>query len=151
MGARRLSERQRRFIDYYLMTLNATEAAQRAGYSAKCANQIGPRNMKNPAIKAAITERLKQLDDARIAQIREVLERVTSVARRELTDEVVVTEGTGHGETRARVITKRTSIHDQITALKILFSYYGLAHSEEKNHEEGGVTIVDDTGPPGER
>ncbi|SAI62909.1 Terminase small subunit [Bordetella trematum] len=51
-----LTNKQRRFVDEYLVDLNATQAAIRAGYSAKTAGQIGDENLKKPQIAAAIQE-----------------------------------------------------------------------------------------------
>lgn len=52
----RLTALQVRFIDEYLVDLNATQAAIRAGYSAKTARQAGAENLSKPAIQAAIAE-----------------------------------------------------------------------------------------------
>lgn len=49
-----LSPKQRRFVDEYLVDLNATQAAIRAGYSAKTAKQQGARLLTNADIAAAV-------------------------------------------------------------------------------------------------
>jgi phage terminase small subunit len=49
-----LTPKQERFVAEYLIDLNATQAAIRAGYSADTANQQGPRLLVNVGIKAAI-------------------------------------------------------------------------------------------------
>jgi len=49
--------RQQRFVDEYLIDLNATQAAIRAGYSAKTANTIGPRLLVNVRVAAEIERR----------------------------------------------------------------------------------------------
>lgn len=54
-----LNERQRRFVDEYLIDLNATKAAIRAGYSAKTARQIGQQNLSKLDIQEAIAEAMK--------------------------------------------------------------------------------------------
>lgn len=54
-----LTAKQQRFVDEYLIDLNATQAAIRAGYSAKTAGQIGDENLKKPQIAAAVAERMK--------------------------------------------------------------------------------------------
>lgn len=54
-----LTEKQKRFIDEYLIDLNATAAAIRAGYSEKTANEIGSQNLVKLSIQKAIAERLK--------------------------------------------------------------------------------------------
>lgn len=52
--------KQEAFVREYLIDLNATQAAIRAGYSAKTAGQIGDENLKKPEIKAAIQEAIKK-------------------------------------------------------------------------------------------
>ena len=49
--AKKLTPKQQRFIDEYLVDLNATQAAIRAGYSAKTAYSIGIENLKKPEIQ----------------------------------------------------------------------------------------------------
>lgn len=50
-----ITPKQQRFVDEYLIDLNATQAAIRAGYSAKTANQQGPRLLVNAGIATAIS------------------------------------------------------------------------------------------------
>ena len=52
-----LSEKQLRWVDEYLVDLNATAAAKRALYSVRCARSIGAENLSKPAIQAALRER----------------------------------------------------------------------------------------------
>jgi phage terminase small subunit len=49
-----LTPKQQRFVDEYLIDLNATQAAIRAGYSVKTAGSIGSENLSKPEIAAAI-------------------------------------------------------------------------------------------------
>jgi phage terminase small subunit len=49
-----MTPRQQRFIEEYLLVLNATQAAIRAGYSARTAEQQGPRLLGNVEIGAAV-------------------------------------------------------------------------------------------------
>ena len=51
-----LTPKQQRFVEEYLVDLNATQAAIRAGYSEKTAFQIGPENLKKPKIAEAVAE-----------------------------------------------------------------------------------------------
>src|SRR4051812_5905289 len=51
-----LNDRQCRFVEQYLVDLNATQAAIRSGYSAATANQIGARLLANVKVAAAIAE-----------------------------------------------------------------------------------------------
>lgn len=54
-----LNAKQRRFLDEYLIDLNATQAAIRAGYSAKTASSQGERLLRNVEVQALLTERMK--------------------------------------------------------------------------------------------
>jgi phage terminase small subunit len=49
-----MTPKQERFVDEYLVDLNATQAAVRAGYSARTAREIGRENLDKPDIQAAL-------------------------------------------------------------------------------------------------
>lgn len=51
-----LTPKQQRFVEEYLIDLNATQAAIRAGYSEKTAKSIGQENLTKPDIQKAIEE-----------------------------------------------------------------------------------------------
>lgn len=53
----RLTAKQKRFIDEYLIDLNATQAAIRAGYSVASAGSIGSENLKKPEIASRVRAR----------------------------------------------------------------------------------------------
>lgn len=156
----KLTEKQKRFIDYYIETGNATESARRAGYSSKTAEAIGLENLGKPRIKAAIDARLKELEDKRIAKADEVMQFLTSTLRGEVKEERVVVEGTGDGRSDARIITVQVSARDRLEAAKSLLKRYPmqLDAKEQKLRlqkleaeiraaelvDDGAVTIVDD-------
>ena len=52
----KLTPKQARFVEEYLVDLNATQAATRAGYSKRSAGIQGHENLKKPHIAAAISE-----------------------------------------------------------------------------------------------
>lgn len=54
-----LTPKQQRFVDEYLIDLNATKAAERAGYSKKTANEQGARLLANVSVAEKIQERMK--------------------------------------------------------------------------------------------
>lgn len=54
----KLTEKQKRFCDEYLIDLNATQAAIRAGYSAKNANNIASENLAKPNIQNYIVAQI---------------------------------------------------------------------------------------------
>mgnify|MGYP000964449099 CR=1 FL=1 len=57
----KLTAKQIRFVDEYLVDFNATQAAIRAGYSKKTAAFIGAENLKKPKIAEEIARRQKDL------------------------------------------------------------------------------------------
>lgn len=55
-----LTEKQRRFVDEYLIDLNATQAAIRAGYSVKTAREQASQNLTKLSIQQAISEKMAE-------------------------------------------------------------------------------------------
>lgn len=84
---KKLTPKQKAFCDYYIELGNATEAAIKAGYNKKTARQIGSMNLTKVDIKQYIEERLKSIEDARIAKGEEVLQYLTKVMRGEEKDQ----------------------------------------------------------------
>lgn len=100
-----LTPKQARFVEEYLVDLNATQAAVRAGYSAKGADTAGPRLLENPEIKAAIdAAKIDRSEQTEITSER-VLKEIANMAfydpaqligaARELTDASEALEGEG--------------------------------------------------------
>ena len=56
-----LTPKQQRFCDEYIIDLNATQAAIRAGYSEKTAYRTGADNLRKPQIEEYIAKRQKEL------------------------------------------------------------------------------------------
>ncbi|MBR3499723.1 MAG: terminase small subunit [Selenomonadaceae bacterium] len=87
-----MTEQQKRFVDFYIQTANATEAAKRAGYSPRTAYSSGQRLLKQDEIRRVIDERLDGMESERIIQTEEILEHLSDVIRGRVT-EVIVTPG----------------------------------------------------------
>ncbi len=68
-----VTDKQKRFCDEYLIDLNATQAAIRAGYSSKYANTNASKLLQNTTIKKYLDEQLKKIQDESIAKADEVL------------------------------------------------------------------------------
>lgn len=79
-GVEKLRERQKRFIEEYLVDLNATQAAIRAGYSEQTAYSIGQRLLKKVEVQEAIQQaQNKRSERTQITQdevIRRLIENV---------------------------------------------------------------------------
>lgn len=88
----KLTEKQRRFVDEYLIDLNATQAAIRAGYSAKTADQQGSRMLANVKVQQEISEKMAERSKRTgVNQDRIILE-LARIAFLKMTD-VVDSEG----------------------------------------------------------
>ena len=81
-----LTAKQRRFVDEYLIDLNATQAAIRAGYSAKTANAIGPENLVKPCIAQAIQAAMKARSEATGIDSERVLKEIACMAFYDVAD-----------------------------------------------------------------
>lgn len=123
---KKMTEKQKRFCDEYLIDLNATQAAIRAGYSKKTARAIGNENLMKPDIRRYIDDRMAEKKAALIADQDEVLRYLTSVLRGESQSEIVVVEGTGEGCSEARTMEKSPDEKERLKAAELLGKRYGL-------------------------
>ena len=74
-----LNARQEKFINEYLIDLNGTQAAIRAGYSKKTAQEIAAQNLTKPSIKKALEEKQKILSDETLITQKYVLNNLKHV------------------------------------------------------------------------
>ena len=115
----KLTEKQKRFADYYIELGNATQAAINAGYAKRSAQQMGAENLSKPVIKSYIDERLEQIASERIMSAQEAVELLSSIARAEITEQVVVTTMEG-----AEVVDKPPDVKTRIIAIKEILKRY---------------------------
>lgn len=139
-----LTAKQERFIAEYLIDLNCTAAAVRAGYSPKTAYSQGQRALKNVEIKNAIEKAMNEKNDETIAKQDEILRYLTSVLRGEIDEECVVVEGMGDGMSRATTERKQVSPKDRNKAAELLAKRYGLLTDNTNINANLSVQIVDD-------
>lgn len=121
----KLTIKQQRFADEYIISGNATAAAIMAGYAERAAYQQGAENLKKPHIKTYIDERLEAINSAKIADQTEVLQYLTAVMRGETVATEVVVEGEGDGVSCARLINKTPNEKERIRAAELLGKRYG--------------------------
>lgn len=115
----KLTEKQKRFADYYIELGNATQAAIKAGYAKRSAQQMGAENLSKPVIKAYIDKRLSEIASERIMSAQEAVELLSSIARAEITEQVVVTTMEG-----AEVVDKPPDVKTRIIAIKEILKRY---------------------------
>ena len=81
-----LTQKQRLFVDEYLIDLNATQAAIRAGYSKRTAGQIGDENLKKPQIAQAIKEAMDSRSQRAQVNADYVLSRLVEIDQLDVLD-----------------------------------------------------------------
>ncbi|PAF34226.1 terminase small subunit [Terribacillus saccharophilus] len=138
----KLTEKQKRFADYYIETGNATESAKRAGYSEKTAKSIGQENLTKPDIRSYVDQRIAEKDSKRVAKQDEVLEYLTAVMRGEHTEQVL----RGVGEGAQTIDEMDVAANQRIRAAELLGKRYGIWTEKQDINVTGAVQFVDDIG-----
>lgn len=156
-----MTPKQQRFVDEYLIDLNATQAAIRAGYSAATASEIGYENLSKPQIAEAIAAAqaarsektgidaawlLKRLADEAVADVRDLytddgrikpvndwplIWRQGLVAGLEVE---TIGEGAGH-------VTK-VKLSDRIKRLELIGRHIDVQAFKDKIEQSGAVSLV---------
>nr|DAL90256.1 MAG TPA: Terminase small subunit [Caudoviricetes sp.] len=142
----KMTAKQKRFCDEYLIDLNATQAAIRAGYSENTARNIACENLAKPNIKAYIDERMAEKESELIADQDEVLKYLTSVLRGESQSEVVVIEGVGDGCSVARAMGKAPDEKERLKAAELLGKRYGIYTDKVEQQVDMELSISIDYG-----
>lgn len=114
---KKLTLKQQRFVDEYIISGNATQAAIKAGYSKKTANRIATENLSKPVIKTAIGQRNAEIQSEKTMDMQEVMELLASIARGETTEETVTNKGD--------VIETATRNSDKLRALELIGKRFG--------------------------
>lgn len=133
----KLTAKQQRFVDEYLIDLNATQAAIRAGYAKKTAFTIGSENLRKPYIKSYIETRMAEKEAALIADQDEVLKYLTSVMRGQSRASVVVVENIGDYMSQAREMEKSPDEKERLKAAELLGKRYGLFDKRDQAVKTG--------------
>lgn len=133
----KLTLKQKRFADEYIISANATAAAIKAGYSKKTARSIGQENLTKPDIKAYIDERLEKLDSEKIADQKEVLQYLSSVMRGEQQEKTLISIG----EFGQEIVDIDVGAKDRIKAAELLGKRYRLFTDKVEMDVSSDVTI----------
>lgn len=141
-----MTPKQMRFCDEYLIDLNATQAAIRAGYSKKTANRIATENLSKPVIKEYIAARMAEKESELIADQDEVLKYLTAVLRGKTQSEVVVVENIGDFTSQARTMQKAPDEKERLKAAELLGKRYGLYTDRMEQQVDMDLQITVDYG-----
>ncbi|WP_416353915.1 terminase small subunit [Agrilactobacillus fermenti] len=132
----KLTVKQQKFADEYIISGNATDAAIKAGYSKKTSYSIGNENLKKPEISKYIEKRRKEISDAKIVDQQEILERLTKFGRGEMTESVATAKGV--------VDNVPVGAKEQIHALELLGKRFAMwTDKQEINANIKPVEIID--------
>ena len=140
-----LNTRQKLFCNEYLIDLNATQAAIRAGYSERTARSQGQRLLTNVDIRAYIDERLQEQEETLIASQEDVLKTLTRI----LTGDELGTALVGAGKGFQDVEQVPPTNTEKIRAAEILGKYYKLFTDRQEVEVKGAVQFIDDIGDDG--
>lgn len=157
-----LTDKQEAFVREYLIDLNATQAAIRAGYSAKTANRTGTRLMSNTvigeAIRAAIGERNKRTDisadrildelaNIAFGDVRDAVTWDDSGIRLKNSAELTPEQAAAICEVAETVTkdggSKRLKRHDKVKALELLMRHKGMLNDKLNVSGELNVSALE--------
>lgn len=121
-----MTSKMKKFCLEYASSGNATQSAIKAGYAEKTAYSQGQRLLKNVEVKSYLQELAEQMESDKIAQAKEMQERLTSIIRMQTKEEVVAVEGCGDGFSEARIIAKNPNLKDVVKAIDTLARMQGV-------------------------
>ncbi|WP_462327360.1 terminase small subunit [Desulfobaculum sp.] len=161
---KRLTEKQRRFVEEYLVDLNATQAAIRAGYSEKTARAQGYENLTKPDIAAAIEKAQARLARRTDITQERVLQELARIGFSDMADflswgpkgvELTASDGLTRDQSAcvsevSETVTQfggstRIKLHSKTRALELLGRHLGLypAQRHEVSGPDGGDIPVE--------
>jgi phage terminase small subunit len=159
----KLTEKQQRFANEYLIDLNATQAAIRAGYSPRTAEQQGSRLLSNVKVRAYIDECMAELSRRTGVNQERIIRELARIAFVNPSDVVDMNEATlkpyaTEDDTAAIASVKVKTIPtqdgtgvereirfvDKIKALELLGKRFGMWLDRQQVDVQGAVQIVDD-------
>ena len=106
----KLTDKQKKFIDEYLVDLNATQAAMRAGYKEKAAYRTGAENLRKPQIQEEIQKRMQERQQRTEVTQDMVVKELAAIAFARATDYVEIRS---NGVCSTVVIKPTTNLSDQ--------------------------------------
>ena len=117
-----MTAKEKRFGDEFLLDMNYTQAAIRAGYSKARASEQAYQLLQKTTVQKYLSERMSEKESELIADQDEVLKYLTSVLRGKSTSSVLARDEIG----AERVIEKPPDEKERLKAAELLGKRYGL-------------------------
>ncbi|MDU7908483.1 MAG: terminase small subunit [Streptococcus lutetiensis] len=136
----KLTIKQQRFADEYIISANATQAAIKAGYSKKYANTNASKLLQNTTIKSYIDERLEDLQSKKVASQQEVMEYLTSVMRGQETEQTII----GVADLGQELTDIEVSAKDRIKAAELIGKRYRMWTDKVEAEVQGTVVFANE-------
>lgn len=152
-----MTKKQKRFVEEYLIDLNATQAAIRAGYSPDTAGAIGAENLKKPEIKSridkAMAERskrtginqdrvLQELARIGFARITDAIDPNTAKIRKDASEDDLACIQSIKIKPNEFGTEREVKMYDKRAALVDLGKHLGLFSSEKDTEKPIQITFV---------
>lgn len=158
-----LTAKQERFVEEYLIDLNATQAAIRAGYSAKTAEQQGSRLLGNVKVSAALSKAQSRRSEKTGINAEWVLQRLADEAEADVADlydadgnlrpvhewpviwrkglvaGLDVEEVTVEGTVISRV--KKLKLSDRIKRIELIGKHVDVQAFKDQVEHKGGISL----------
>lgn len=154
-----MTKKQKRFVEEYLIDLNATQAAIRAGYSPDTAQQMGSENLSKPVIKNAIDKAIAGRSRRTGINQDRVIQEIAKLAFLNPIDVIDMDEATIKGEANrddtaciasvkvkvipgedGNITEREVKTYDKLKALELLGKHLGMF--TDKLKMEGNVPVV---------
>lgn len=146
-----LTPRQEKFCIEYAASGNAYKSAIAAGYSENYAKGNANKLLENVRVNTRLQELKEKAESEKIADIKEMQEKLTAIIRQELTEEVIVIEGVGEGCSEARTMDKDPSIKEIINAINTLGRMQGAFVDKVEQQVDMELNISIDYGEENEK
>ena len=136
----KLTIKQQKFADEYVISGNAYQSAIKAGYSHNYARAQASKLLENVGVKSYIDKQLAKLQSEKVADQQEVMEFLTSILRGEITEPMAVLDGDGY----QKVIDVIPSAQARRSAAELIGKRYGMWTDKQEIEHSGAVMFVDD-------
>jgi phage terminase small subunit len=160
-----LTFKQNRFVDEYLVDLNATQAAIRAGYKEKSARQIATENLAKPYIQNIVLQRVQQIQERVQITQDDVITQLARIAFSDMKNYVsfgpngveIKLQDEFDGTIIAEISDNRqgnnkypkVKLYDKLRALELLGKHLGMFNSKDETDMNGELRVFFNIPRPG--